>query len=175
MNFKKLSYIVLVLIFFVMCDKASALCYNKCEKKTNCYYVVKCDELGDVTCTLVKDEFCNPKQTNYSDVYKSCGGGYLKEIPELVPKVVKLAYTIIQIAVPVVLVIMGSLDLFKGISAQKEDEIKKGQQAFVKRLIYAAIVFFVLVIVKVLISAVADSSGSKILECAECFLEGKCD
>ena len=57
----------------------------------------------------------------------------------------------------------------------EEDEIKKGQQAFVKRLIYAALVFFVLVIVKVLISAVADSSGSKILECAECFLEGKCD
>ena len=76
---------------------------------------------------------------------------------------------------PVVLVIVGSLDFFKAISAQKEEDIKKGQQMFIKRLVYAAVVFFVFVIVKVLISAVADTTGSSIIECAECFIEGKCD
>ena len=114
--------------------------------------------------------------TNYDkDGLISCGEGAIQRIPKLIPKVVNIAYTMIQIAVPVVLVIMGSLDLFKGISAQKEDEIKKGQQMFVKRLIAAALVFFVFVIVKLVISFVADGSSNSIMECAQCFIENECD
>lgn len=105
----------------------------------------------------------------------SCGGGMIDNIPVLIPKVISIVYTVIQVAVPVVLVIMGSLDLFRGISAQKEDEIKKGQQMFIKRLISAALVFFVFVIVKVVISFVADSSNSSIMECAQCFIENECN
>ena len=113
---------------------------------------------------------------NYDEnAIASCGGGLIETIPSIIPKVVKTAYTIIQVAVPVTLVIMGSLDLFKGISAQKEDEIKKGQQMFIKRLISAALVFFVFVIVKVVISFVADSSDSSIMDCAQCFIENKCN
>lgn len=110
-----------------------------------------------------------------ADALLSCGNGMMTDIPSLIPKVVSIAYTVIQIAVPVVLVIMGSLDLFKGITAQKEDEIKKSQQLFVKRLIAAALVFFAFVITKVLISAVADGTGADILECTECFIEDDCD
>lgn len=109
------------------------------------------------------------------DALVSCGTGTIDNIPEIIPKVVSAAYTIVQVAVPVVLVIMGSLDLFKGISAQKEDEIKKGQQMFIKRMISAALVFFVFVIVKVLISFVADSSSNSIMDCAQCFIENECD
>ena len=105
----------------------------------------------------------------------SCGNGMIKSIPSLIPKVISIAYTIIQVAVPIVLVIMGSLDLFKGIMAQKEDEIKKGQQMFIKRIISAALIFFVFVIVKLVISFVADSSGSSIMECTQCFIENECD
>ena len=79
----------------------------------------------------------------------------------------------IQIAVPIVLVIMGMLDLFKGITAQKEDEIKKAQQIFIKRLITAAIIFFVVAIVKVIVSfAAGDNQGRNIIDCANCFLNG---
>lgn len=105
----------------------------------------------------------------------SCGNGMMNDIPALIPKVISIAYTVIQIAVPVVLVIMGSLDLFKGITANKEDEIKKGQQIFIKRLVAAALVFFAFVITKILISVVADGTGTDILECAECFIENDCD
>lgn len=77
---------------------------------------------------------------------------------------------VIQIAVPVLLVVFGMLDLFKGITAQKEDEIKKGQQMFIKRLISAAIIFFVIAVVKLLIGFVADDEG--IMTCASCFLNG---
>lgn len=112
---------------------------------------------------------------NYSPATVSCGDGLLTSIPNAIPKVVSIAYTIIQIAIPVILVVMGTLDLFKGITAQKEDEMKKGQQMFVKRLIAAALIFFVFVIVKVIISFVADGSSVAIMECAECFINNNCD
>lgn len=105
----------------------------------------------------------------------SCGNGYITNIPSLIPNIVKIAYIIIQIAVPIVLIVMGMLDLFKGITAQKEDEIKKGQQMLIKRLISAALIFFVFAIVKFVVSFVADGNGSKILECADCFISGVCD
>ncbi len=101
------------------------------------------------------------------------GCGNITGIPEKIPELTSFAITFIQIAVPIVLVIMGSLDLFKGVTAQKEDEIKKGQQMFIKRLIYAAIIFFVIVVAKLLISVVADSTTSNnIAECIDCFLSG---
>lgn len=112
---------------------------------------------------------------NYSPATVSCGDGLLTSIPNAIPNVVSIAYTIIQIAVPVILVVMGSLDLFKGITAQKEDEMKKGQQMFVKRLVAAALIFFVFVIVKVVVSFVADGSSVAIMECAECFINNNCD
>ena len=77
---------------------------------------------------------------------------------------------VIKIAVPVLLVIFGMLDLFKGLTAQKEDEIKKGQQLFIKRLISAAIIFFVISVVQLLVSFVAGDEG--IMNCASCFING---
>ena len=90
------------------------------------------------------------------------------------PNMVSTIILVIQIAVPIVLVIFGMIDLFKGIIAQKEDEIKKGQQTFIKRLIAAAIVFFVVIIVKLLISFVAgdDEQEKTIMDCANCFING---
>ena len=88
------------------------------------------------------------------------------------PNMVHTIILVIQIAVPVLLVIFGMLDLFKGIMAQKEDEIKKGQQTFIKRLIAAAIIFFVVVIVKLLIGFVAGDDESTIMNCANCFING---
>lgn len=93
------------------------------------------------------------------------------DIDMKIPNTISLIIKIIRVAAPVLLVIFGSIDLMKGIIAQKEDEIKKGQQIFIKRLIAGALVFFVFVIVQFLISLVADDKGS-IMDCANCFING---
>lgn len=100
--------------------------------------------------------------------------GNVTNIPAKIPELTSYAMTIIQIAVPVIFVIVGSLDLFKGLTSQKEDEIKKGQQAFVKRLIIAVLIFFIVVIVKLVISVVAEGSNADIVECMDCFLSDNC-
>lgn len=104
----------------------------------------------------------------YAVTKVSCGG--ITNIPRKIPELTNTLIVIIQVAVPVVLVIIGSLDFLKGITAQKEDEIKKGQQLFIKRLILAVIIFFVIVITKFLVSIVADNSSQNIVDCIDCFL-----
>lgn len=103
----------------------------------------------------------------------SCGN--VTDIPRKIPELTSMAITLVQIAVPVILVVMGSMDLFKGITGQKEDEITKGQQVFIKRLIVGALIFFVIVVAKLLISIVADTSSTDIIECIDCFLSNSCN
>ena len=111
---------------------------------------------------------------NYTNSIVSCGNNLITGIPSAVPKVISIVYTVIQIAIPVVLVVLGTLDLFKGMTAQKEDEISKGRDMFIKRLIAAVIVFFVFIIIKVVISLAADDGkGPRIISCAECFITNK--
>ena len=107
----------------------------------------------------------------------SCGSGTgeVKGIPRKIPELTSLAITIVQVAVPIILVIMGSIDLFKGITAGKEDEMKKGQQMFIKRLVVGIIIFLVVVIVKFVISLVADASTSNISSCIDCFISNDCE
>ncbi len=92
-------------------------------------------------------------------------------------KIVKVVHTIIlliQVVAPVLLVIFGMLDLAKGVMAQKEDEIKKGQQTFIKRLIAAVIIFFVIAVVRMVVSFVTDGDddGTDIMNCINGFLNG---
>lgn len=97
----------------------------------------------------------------------SCGN--VTDIPRKIPELTNYFVTIVQIVVPVILVIMGSIDLIKGLTSQKEDEIKKGQQTFIKRLIIGAIIFFVIVITKFLVSLIAEGSSNNIASCIDCF------
>ena len=82
-------------------------------------------------------------------------------------------YNLLKICVPIVLIIMGMIDLLKGVASQKEDEIKKGWNTSVKRVLYGIIVFFVFFIVQFVVSILPDSSGkSKILGCVKNFFTG---
>ena len=69
--------------------------------------------------------------------------------------VIKGAFNIIRIAVPIILIIMGSIDLGKAVLASDDKEIKAATSKLVKRAIAAAAVFFVVTIVDVVMGLVA--------------------
>lgn len=101
----------------------------------------------------------------------SCGN--ITGIPRKIPELTNDIITIVQVAVPIILVILGSIDLLKGVVAQKEDEIKKGKSILIKRIITAAIIFFIVVAVKLIVSVAADATSSNnIVECIDCFISG---
>ena len=93
-------------------------------------------------------------------------------IPSELAYIIGLLYRGIQIVIPVLLVLWGMLDLGKAVMAQKEEEIKKGQQTFIKRIVAAAIVFFVFTIVELLVGLVAEDSEN-IGKCINSII--KCD
>lgn len=80
---------------------------------------------------------------------------------------------LIKIAVPIVLVVLGMIDLGKGVVAGKEDEIKKGQSTFIKRLIAGVIVFFMVTISQLVTSIIDKDSDGDIWTCANGILNGK--
>ena len=110
---------------------------------------------------------------NYDPNASKVACGTITGIPKILPQSISIIYTIILIAVPVLLVILGTIDLFKGIAAQKEDDIKKAQGMFIKRLISALLVFFVMVIVKFAISLVSNNTQN-IFNCLDCFISNDC-
>ena len=75
--------------------------------------------------------------------------------------------TFIQIAVPIILILMGTFDFVRAIISQKDDEIKKSQSRFIKRIIIGVVIFFIPLIVKFITGMVAgdDFSKSPCLSC----------
>lgn len=105
--------------------------------------------------------------------YKSCGD--LDKIPEPVPVLTSFAYNALKILTPVILIFIGMFDLMKSIMAGKEDEIKKTQASFVKKLFIAALVFLLASIVQYVVTFTAKSSESgPVIACMECFLNNNC-
>ncbi|MDO4394761.1 MAG: hypothetical protein Q4C23_02115 [Mycoplasmatota bacterium] len=66
---------------------------------------------------------------------------------------------VIQIGIPIILIVLGMLDLGKAVVASKEDEIKAAQKLLVKRAIYAVAIFFVVFAVNAVFSLLAGTTG----------------
>lgn len=77
----------------------------------------------------------------------------------------KLIITVIQWAIPVALILWGSIDLFKAIISSKDDEIKKKQSLLFKKVLAAVIVL----ILPWLIFWIMGLLGNKVGGFANCY------
>ncbi len=100
----------------------------------------------------------------------SCGTIGL-EFNGMIPYIVASIVTIIKIVVPILLIIFGMIDLVKAVTAGKEDEIKKAQTVFIRRLVMGILVFFVVVIVQMLVTFVSNKDRN-VANCFRCFING---
>ena len=66
-------------------------------------------------------------------------------------KLIKEVIQYPRIAVPAILIVFGTIDFFKATMAGKEDEIKKAQRNFIKRVIAGVAVFMVPFLVDIII------------------------
>ena len=76
---------------------------------------------------------------------------------------------ILQIAIPVIIILLGTLDLGKAVMAGEDKKIKEAQKTFIRRLIYGVAIFFIFTIVKVifgLLGVETEKGDSKI--CWDC-------
>ncbi len=79
----------------------------------------------------------------------ACGG--LLPLVKVVVQLIK----IFMIVIPIALIIYGTIDLGKAVIASDEKEVKAAQSRLIKRFIYAALIFFVPMLVGVIMNIVS--------------------
>lgn len=105
--------------------------------------------------------------------YVSCGTAsekLINKIPMIIPETTEAIYNAVMVIVPAIIIFLGIFDLVKGIMSQKEDEIKKGRDSLIKRLITGFLVFLVVMLVKFFVSIITPGSSSAVMGCVDCFI-----
>ena len=73
-----------------------------------------------------------------------------------------IAVTAIKVAIPIILIVLGMLDMGKAVTSGKDDEIKKQLKIFLFRAIAAVLVFFVPSIVGLIMQTVNTSTNNSL-------------
>lgn len=71
--------------------------------------------------------------------------------------IIKTVLNLVRFAVPLVLIVIGTFDIFKAVVASKEDEIKAAQKLLIKRVVYAVIIFLIPTIVMLILNIVSNT------------------
>lgn len=127
------------------------------------------------SCLWVKNEFDTDGYCNVDKlVYVKCGDSF--DIPHEAPKIISFVVYLLKIGTPIILIFFSIIPLVKALANSKEDELKKAQKVLIKKIIAAALVFFIISIVQFVIMKVADSSETdNISDCFDCFLNNNCE
>ena len=80
----------------------------------------------------------------------ACGG-----LDPLVSLVKNGLFPIIYIVIPIALLVFAVIDFGKAVIASDEKEVKAAQSRLIKRAVYAALIFFVVFLVKAIMDVVA--------------------
>lgn len=109
--------------------------------------------------------------------------GLTTGVESIIPATVSMVVTLIKIGIPVILIIFGMMDLGKAVMGNDEKEMKAAQSKFIRRCLYAAVVFFVVAIVQFLVGVIDENQddsekvgyGNNARSCIQCFINGKCN
>ncbi len=113
----------------------------------------------------------NARPTGDSNLqYVGCGG-IVTGMPKPVPQLTSIAYTLLIIATPIVLIAFSIIALVKAITGGTQDEIMKAKGKLIRKFIAAGIVFFVAGIVQFVVARAANASEKQtVMDCLNCFL-----
>ena len=87
------------------------------------------------------------------NVSDNCGG--LAPIVRIIKKGV---FPIVQIGIPLILIVLGTVDLGKAVISSEEKEVKQAQSRLIKRCIYAVAIFFITSLVSLVMSLVGEGA-----------------
>ena len=97
----------------------------------------------------------------------ACGG--LTPIVKIIKNGV---FPIVQIGIPILLIVFGTIDLGKAVISSDDKEVKQAQSRLIKRCIYAVAIFFITTLVSIIMSLVgrgADQSEANTQNWADCW------
>lgn len=132
---------------------------------------------GNFGCAWNKQyNFCSPNGLAYLSCGDPSGNTDAHDIPVMVPRLIAYFIVILKTATPIVLIIMGMIQIIKAIANTNEDEIKKAKSSLIKKLIAAALVFFSISIVQFVVDQVVDDDEKgSMAACMKCFINNDCN
>ena len=102
---------------------------------------------------------------NLINVLNGVQADTLCEELEPVLRIVGIAIFIIKVVVPIMLIIVGMLDMAKAVTEKDENKIKDAQHKLIKKAIAAVLVFLVVTIVGVLMNLIGAEDYKKCTKC----------
>lgn len=96
-----------------------------------------------------------------NDAGSLCGQAAIRNVLYLVGVVV----AVIRIAVPIILVVIGMIDLVKALTSQDDKQIKSATSLLVKRVVIGVVVFLVPTIVSLLMTVIGQPD---VKACSKC-------
>ena len=97
----------------------------------------------------------------------ACGG--LLPLVKVIVAVIKL----VMVIIPVALIVYRTIDLGKAVIASDEKEVKSAQSRLIKRMIYAALIFFVPMLVGVVMNLVSAGGEGDTTSWSNCWQAAK--
>lgn len=101
------------------------------------------------------------------------------DIDMIVPTFTVGLVNLVKVIIPILLVAYGMMDLAKAVMANDEKIMKEAQGKFIKRIVYAVIIFFIVAIVQLIFGTLASASAksqtgevskTNINACIACFI-----
>lgn len=71
-------------------------------------------------------------------------------------------FPIIQVGIPIVLIVLGTIDLGKAVIASDEKEVKAAQGRLIKRCLYAIAIFFMVTLVTIVMGLLSNANDSNV-------------
>ena len=68
-------------------------------------------------------------------------------------------FPVLQIGIPIILIVLGTLDLGKAVISSDDKAVKEAQSKLIKRCIYAILVFFIVTLINLLFTMVGNIVG----------------
>lgn len=187
MKFRYLFLLILIaFLSLVGINSVSATCYKITDPSGNVSYNVSYDswmmgtyqiEITDASnCTNLRNQLVrNQTAKNYDkNNVVSCGDGLITDMPALIPRVIHIIYLIIELLVPILLAIFGTIDFLKAVTGGKDEDTKKNQHMFLKRIIISIFVFFTFAFAKIVVSFGSDNK-TNVISCASCIINNNED
>lgn len=87
----------------------------------------------------------------------SCGG-----LLPLVRIIRQGVLPIVQIGIPILLIVLGTIDLGKAVIASEDKEVKAAQSRLIKRCLYAIAIFFVVTLVTIVMNLISTANDNNI-------------
>ena len=108
--------------------------------------------------------------SNY-DIVSACG---FDSMPAKVPEIISKIYGIAKILVPIILIVMGMVDLVQAIMSGDEKRQQKSTKKFITRIIAAIVVFLIMALVQFVFKQVDVSDQRSFSDCMNCILSNDC-